>query len=271
MLLYEHDEVGEPSRLVLVDEPLAHVQILLEDRSQGGHRTEVIEPDSLDCPCGCGEMHRIGADRTERLDILPAQIRVIFTVRPRYACRACAKGVTQAPAPAHLIGGGLPTEGAIAHVLVNKFSDHLPLYRQSQILARSGIDLHRSTLAEWVGTAAFHLGPGVDQLAQHLKGSGKLFMDETTAPVLDPGRGRTKTGYLWALARHDRGWGGDHPPGVVFTYAPGRAGQNAEQILQGRIAELYRIEGESAAWVPASSCRPGKPAPRRWSPHSENG
>ena len=193
----------------------------------------VIEPDSLDCPCGCGEMHRIGEDRTERLDIIPAQLRVIVTVRPKYACRACAEGVTQAPAPAHLIEGGLPTEGAIAHVLVSKFSDHLPLYRQSQILARSGIDIHRSTLADWVGTAAFHLDPVVDRLAEHLKGSGKLFMDETTAPVLDPGRGRTKTGYLWALARDDRGWGGDDPPGVVFTFAPGRAGQNAEQILQG--------------------------------------
>ncbi|MEO3480774.1 IS66 family transposase [Phaeobacter sp. CAU 1743] len=194
---------------------------------------EVIEPASLDCPCGCGAMHRIGEDRTERLDIIPAQLRVIVTIRPRYACRACAEGVTQAPAPAHLIEGGLPTEGAIAHVLVAKFSDHLPLYRQSQILARSGIDIHRSTLADWVGTAAFHLGPVVDRLAEHLKGSSKLFMDETTAPVLDPGRGRTKTGYLWALARDDRGWGGDDPPGVVFTYAPGRAGQNAEQILHG--------------------------------------
>jgi transposase len=194
---------------------------------------KVIEPDSLDCPCGCGTMHQIGEDRTERLDIIPAQLRVIATVRPKYACRTCAEGVSQAPASAHLIEGGLPTEGAIAHVLVSKFSDHLPLYRQSQILARSGIDLHRSTLADWVGTAAFHLGPVVDRLAKHLKGSGKLFMDETTAPVLDPGRGRTKTGYLWALVRDDHGWGGDAPPGVVFTYAPGRAGQNAEQILQG--------------------------------------
>ena len=193
----------------------------------------VVEPRSLNCPCGCGEMHRIGEDRTERLDIIPAQLRVIVTVRPKYACRSCAEGITQAPAPAHLIEGGLPTEGAIAHVLVSKFSDHLPLYRQSQILARSGIDIHRSTLADWVGTAAFHLSPVVDRLAEHLKKSGKLFMDETTVPVLDPGRGRTKTGYLWALARDDRGWGGDDPPGVVFTYAPGRAGQNAEQILQG--------------------------------------
>ena len=96
---------------------------------------------------------------------------------------------------------------------------HLPLYRQSQILARSGIDIHRSTLADWVGVAAFHLGPVVDRLAEHLKTSTKLFMDEITAPVLDPGRGRTKTGYLWALARDDRAWGGDDPPGVVY-FAP---------------------------------------------------
>ena len=92
---------------------------------QGLPRTEqVIEPASLDCPCGCGTMHRIGEDRSERLDIVPAQLRVIVTVRPKYACRACAEGITQAPAPAHLIEGGLPTEGAIAHVLVAKFADH---------------------------------------------------------------------------------------------------------------------------------------------------
>ena len=192
-----------------------------------------IEPDSLQCPCGCGQMHKIGEDRTERLDIVPAQLRVLVTVRPKYACRACTDGVTQAPAPAALIESGLPTEGAIAHVLVSKYADHLPLYRQSQMLARSGVTIDRSTLADWVGVAAFHLRPVVDRLAEHLKASTKLFMDETTAPVLDPGRGRTKTGYLWALARDDRPWGGADPPGVVFYYAPGRGGQNAEKILRG--------------------------------------
>jgi len=193
----------------------------------------VVEPDSLMCPCGCGQMHRIGEDRTERLDIVPAQLRVIVTVQPKYACRACTDGVTQAPTPAALIEGGLPTEGAIAHVLVSKYADHLPLYRQSQMLARSGVDIRRSTLADWVGVAGFHLRPVVDRLAEHLKASTKLFMDETTAPVLDPGRGRTKTGYLWALARDDRGWGGVDPPGVVFFYAPDRGGKNAERFLHG--------------------------------------
>jgi len=194
---------------------------------------QVVEPDSLECRCGCGQMHRIGEDRTERLDIVPAQLRVLATIRPKYACRVCTDGVTQAPTPAALIEGGLPTEGAIAHVLVGKYADHLPLYRQSQILARSGVSIHRSTLADWVGVAGFHLRPVVDRLAEHLKSSGKLFMDETTAPVLDPGRGRTKTGYLWALARDDRAWGGNDPPGVVFFYAPDRSGQNAETFLRG--------------------------------------
>ena len=138
---------------------------------------QVIEPDSLECPCGCGQMHKIGEDRTERLDIVPAQLRVIVTVRPKYACRTCTDGVTQAPAAAYLIEGGLPTEGAIAHVLVNKYADHLPLYRQSQILARAGINIHRGTLADWVGVAAFHLRPVVDRLAEHLKTSTKLFME----------------------------------------------------------------------------------------------
>ena len=193
----------------------------------------MIEPESTLCPCGCGEIHRISEDRTERLDIVPAQLRVIVTIRPKYACRTCTDGVTQAPAPPWLIEGALPTEGTLAHVLVSKYADHLPLYRQSQILARSGLQIDRSTLAGWVGKAAFHLGPVVDRLAEDLKRSTKLFMDETTAPVLDPGKGKTKTGYLWALARDDRRWGGSDPPGVVYFYAPGRGGGHAETFLDG--------------------------------------
>ncbi len=152
-------------------------------------------------------MVKIGEDRSERLDIVPAQFRVIATVRPRYACPACQGGIVQAPTHPWLIEGGLPTEGAIAHVLVAKYADHAPLYRQCQIMRRAGLALDRSTLAGWVGKAAFHLAPVVDRLAVHLKGSGKLFMDETRAPVLDPGRGETKSGFLWALARDDRRMG----------------------------------------------------------------
>jgi len=191
----------------------------------------VIEPASIACPCGCGTMAKIGEDRTERLDVTPAQFQVIVTIRPRYACPKGRAGVSQAPAPAHLIEAGLPTEAMLAQVIVSKYSEHLPLYRQAQVFARHGVMIERSTLADWVGRAAFHLAPIVDRMAELLKRSSKLFMDETTAPVLDPGRGKTKTGYLWALARDDRPFGGADPPGVVFRYAPGRGGVHAEQML----------------------------------------
>lgn len=193
---------------------------------------EVIEPESTVCDCGC-QRHGIGEDVSERLDIVPAQFRVIVTRRPKYACRSCEGGITQAPAPAHLIAGGIPTEATVAHVIVSKYADHLPLYRQAQIYSRQGNDLDRSTLASWVGRAAFELTPVYEALLANLKKSSKLFMDETTAPVLDPGRRKTKTGYFWALACDDRPWGGEDPPGVAFTYAPGRSGQYAEDILQG--------------------------------------
>lgn len=194
---------------------------------------QVIEPEITPCPCGCGELVKIGEDRSERLDVIPAQFRVLVTIRPKYACKSCHEGVHQAPAPARLIEGGLPTEALIAHVLASKFADYLPLYRQAGIYARSGIELDRSTLAAWVGKAAFHLSPITDRLAEHLKRSGKLFMDETRAPVLDPGRGETKKGFLWALARDDRRWGGSDPLGVVYGYAPNRHGHHAETMLKG--------------------------------------
>ena len=164
----------------------------------------------------------------------------------------------QAKAPAHLIEGGLPTEGALAQVLVSKYADHAPLYRQCQALRRSGLRLDRSTLAGWVGTAAFHLAPVVERLADHLKASGKLFMDETRAPVLDPGRGRTKSGYLWALARDDRPWGGADPPGVVYLYAAGRGGQHAESFLEG-FSGLLQVDAYAGYNRLSRSDRPGGP------------
>jgi len=136
----------------------------------------VIEPKNLACLCGCGDMVRIGEDCSERLDITPAQFRVIVTVRPRYACPKGRAGVVQEKAPPALIEGGLPTEATIAHVLVSKYSEHLPLYRQAQVMARHGLTIDRSTLADWVGRAAFHLAPVVDRMATLLKRSGKLFM-----------------------------------------------------------------------------------------------
>jgi len=201
----------------------------------------VIEPEETICSCGT-ERHVIGEDTSERLDIIPAQFRVIVTRRPKYACRSCEDGIVQAPAPASLIAGGMPTEATVAHVLVSKYADHLPLYRQAQIYSRQGVDLDRSTLAAWVGKAAYELKPVFDCLIQNLRQSSKLFMDETRAPVLDPGRGKTKTGYFWALARDDRPWNGGDPPGVAFTYTPGRSGKYAETILND-FSGILQVDG----------------------------
>lgn len=204
----------------------------------------VIEPEDTSCGPDCSERVKIGEDVTERLDIVPAQLRVIRTVRPRYVCKVCAGGVDQAPSRPHLIEGGLPTEALIAHVLISKYADHTPLYRQASILQRSGIEIDRSTLAGWVGKASFHLAPIVDRLAEHLKTSPVLQMDETPLPVLDPGRGRTKTGYLWPMLRDERGWGGNDPPGVVYHYAPSRHGKHGEAFLDG-FSGILQVDGYS--------------------------
>lgn len=202
----------------------------------------IVDIDDKACPCCKGLLHRIGEDVSERLDIVPAQFRVLVTRRPKYACRACEEGVVQAPAPMRLIEGGLPTEATIAHVLVSKYADHLPLYRQAQIYARQGINLDRSTLADWVGRAAWHLRPVHARLLEHIRASTKIFADETTAPVLDPGRGRTKTGQLWAYARDDRPFGGADPPLAVYVYAQNRKSEQPLAHLSG-FTGVVQVDG----------------------------
>jgi transposase len=204
----------------------------------------IVDIDDKTCPCCSGLLHKIGEDRSERLDVVPAQLRVEVTIRPKYACRACTDGVTQAPAPARLIEGGLPTEALLAHVIVAKYADHCPLYRQAQIYARQGVDLDRSTLADWVGRAAWYLKPLRDRLLDHLKSSSKLYADETTAPVLDPGRGRTKTGKFWTYARDDRPWNGPSPPAVVYIYAPDRKAERPQAHLDG-FTGILQVDGYS--------------------------
>jgi transposase len=194
------------------------------------------------CPCCGGALHQIGEDVAERLDVVPTSFRVLVTRRPRYGCRSCEGAVVQAPAPARIVEGGIPTEALIAQVLVAKYADHLPLYRQAQIYARQGIQLDRSTLADWVGRAAWYLRPLRDHVLERLRRSERLFADETTAPVLDPGRGRTKTGQLWAYARDDRPWGGNDPPMVAYVYAADRKGERAEAHL-GDFAGILQVDG----------------------------
>ena len=223
----------------------------------------VIEPDSKVCPCCSGQLHVIGEDKSERLDKIPAKLRVIVTRRPKYACRACEKngaddvaGIIQAPAPARLVEGGLPTEATVADTVVSKYADHLPLYRQSQILARLGVRIERSTLAQWVGAAAAELQPLHDHLVRQLKASPKLFCDETRCPVLDPGRGMTKSGFMWAIARDDRPWGGGDPPAVAYSYATGRGAEHAIKLLAG-FSGVLQVDGYAVYKQLANPARPG--------------
>jgi transposase len=184
----------------------------------------LIDIDRRDCPCCGGVLHPIGELRTEQLDILPAHLRVRVTRRPRYACRTCESAVVVAPAPERPIDGGMATEALIAHVVVSKFCDSLPLYRQSQMLARQGVTIDRSTLSNWVGRACWWLTPLYDLLVSTVLSSPKLFADDTTLPVLDPGRGRTKTGQLWCYAVDDRPWRGPTHPAAAYVYSEDRKG-----------------------------------------------
>jgi transposase len=206
----------------------------------------IIEPASILCPCGCGEMTRIGEDASQRLDVIPAQFRVLVTRRPRYACRHCSGAVVQAHAPEHVVPGGLPTERLIAQVMVSKFGDHLPFYRQAEIYKRQGVDLDRGTLGNWTGRACFHLKPIFERLRQHQRQADRVFMDETRAPVLDPGRKKTKNGYFWACVTDDRGHGGAGPPIVLFHYAPGRGAQHPQTFLAGYRGRFLQCDGYEA-------------------------
>lgn len=205
----------------------------------------VIPPKSTVCPCCNGAMHQIDETTSKRLDVLPIQYRVLLTRRPKYACRACEGSVVQAPAPARLVEGGLPTEALVAQVLVAKHADHTPLYRQAEAMTRQGIKIHRSTLADWVGVAAEELTPVYGAMRRQMLTSNLLFMDETRAPVLDPGRGRTKSGYFWTLLRDPRGWGGAEPLCLTYAYAPGRGAVHARELLKD-FRGTIQVDGYSA-------------------------
>ena len=193
----------------------------------------VVDAGGGDCPC-CGHaLHPIGELRTEQLDIAPAQLRVRVTRRPRYACRGCEDVVLVAPAPDRPVDGGMPTEALVAHVVVSKYADALPLYRQAQMLERQGIKLDRSTLANWVGRACWWLTPLYDLMLSTVLTSAKVFADDTTLPVLDPGRGRTKTGRLWCYAVDDRAWDGGGHPAAAYVYSEDRKSERPAGHLAG--------------------------------------
>ena len=202
----------------------------------------VIDVEDKHCPCCGGAMHVIGEDVAEMLDVVPAVYQVKVIRRPRYGCRGCEGAIVQAPAPERPLTGGMATEALLAQVLVAKYSDHLPLYRQAQIFARHGIDLDRSTLANWVGRACWWLRPLAELLQGSILSSSKIFADDTPVPVLDPGRGRTKTGRLWSYARDDRPWQGPLPPAVSYVYSENRQGVHPQSHLAA-FAGVLQVDG----------------------------
>jgi transposase len=206
-------------------------------------RVEIrIDVEDKRCPCCGGAMHVIGEDISEILDVVPALYRVKVIRRPRYGCRGCHSAVVQAPAPERPLTGGMASEALLAQVLVAKYSDHLPLYRQAQIFARHGIDLDRSTLANWVGRACWWLRPLAELLLSTILSSSKIFADDTPVPVLDPGRGRTKTGRLWSYARDDRPWQGPLPPAVAYVYSENRQGVHPQSHL-AEFTGVLQVDG----------------------------
>lgn len=183
------------------------------------------------CPdCG-GQLRQFGHDVTEQLEYIPESFKVIRHVRPKFACSGCDR-VVEAAAPSRPIERGLAGPGLLAHVLVSKFADHLPLYRQSEIYARQGVEIERSTLAGWVGGASELLSPLVNAIQKHVLAGSKLHADDTPIPVLAPGSGKTKTGRLWTYVRDDRPAGEDTAPAVWFAYSEDRKGEHPRQHLK---------------------------------------
>src|SRR5947207_1079151 len=187
-------------------------------------RESVIYAPEATCPdCGTA-MQRIGEDVSEMLEYVPARFKVIRHVRPKLSC-ACCQRIVQVPAPIRPIDRGVPGPGLLAHVAVSKFADALPLYRQAQIYAREGVELERSTLADWLGGVAHLVRPLVDALGRYVLAASKLHADDTPVPVLQPGHGVTKTGRLWTYVRDDRAAGSTEAPAVWFQYSPDRKGE----------------------------------------------
>lgn len=194
-------------------------------------RKQTIPPKETVCPVCGGELKPLGEDVTEILEYIPGHFHVIQQVRLKLACAHCDQ-IVQAPAPSRPIARGLAGPGLLAHVLVAKYCDHLPLYRQEDIYAREGVELDRATLADWVGGASQLLAPLVEEIRRHVLEASKLHADDTPVPVLAPGLGKTKTGRLWSYVRDDRPAGDQTPPAVWFAYSPDRKGEHPQNHLR---------------------------------------
>lgn len=193
--------------------------------------TQTHAPKHEVCPdCG-GALTALGEDMSEMLEYVPAHFKVIQIVRPKCRCTSCSR-ILQEPAPNRPVERSMAGAGLLAHVVVSKYADHLPLYRQSDIYDREGVDLSRSTLANWVGGAAYTLQPLLELVRRYVLNATKLHGDDIPVPVLDPGRGKTKTGRLWTYVRDDRPAGSTDPPAVWFAYSPDRKAEHPANHLR---------------------------------------
>jgi transposase len=194
-------------------------------------REERHEPATCACPrCGCERLRKVGEDVTEVLEYVPGRFEVVRHVRPAYSCAKC-EAMTQALMPAMPIPRAMAGGSVLAHVITAKYADHLPLYRQAEIYARDGLDIDRSTLADWMGKAAWLLRPLADRIGEHVMAGSVIHADDTPVPVLAPGNGKTKTGRLWIYLRDERPHAGPAPPAVLYRYTPDRKGERCREHL----------------------------------------
>jgi transposase len=219
---------------------------------------EVIEPKITECPCCAGKLHRIGEDRFEALDGVPATVRVLCTVRPKYACRACEGAVIQAPAKARLFEGGMATTAFIANVIVWKFAWFIPLHRQVQMLEGHGVNLDRGTLALWVRRVAWWLTALYELQLKEIHAHPRIFCDETRMPVLEKGRKTVRIHQFWAHAVDDRPWCGPAPPAVIYIFAKSRSGREIRSQLAG-YSGIVQVDAYSAYTALAKAGRNAGP------------
>jgi len=220
-------------------------------------RREIVHTPDCTCPACGGAMRKVGEDVSEVLDYIPGRFEVIRHIRPAFSCRVC-ESMVQRPMPSLPVERGRPSAGLLAHILVSKYCDHTPLYRQAGIYAREGVDLDRAVMANWVGKSVWIAAPLIEAIGAHVMAAAALHGDDTPVPVLAPGAGKTKTGRLWVYLRDERPHAGPAPPAVIYRYSPDRKGEHPRRHL-ARFRGFLHADGY-AGFGPLYQASGGKPA-----------
>jgi transposase len=221
-------------------------------------RREIVHAPDCTCPACGGAMRKVGEDISEVLDYIPGRFEVVRHIRPALSCRRC-ESMVQLPMPSLPVERGRPSAGLLAHILVSKYCDHLPLYRQAGMYAREGVDLDRAVMANWVGKSVWIAAPLVEAISDHVMAATALHGDDTPVPVLAPGAGKTKTGRLWVYLRDERPYAGRAPPAVIYRYSPDRRGEQPQRHL-ARFRGFLHADGY-AGFGALYQAAGGKPAP----------